>query len=253
MSHPLHTAPKTAAFKMSGGIYTLTTLELHAADTDSVAVQLQEMTKKAPRFFSQTAVILSFTQLKSVDNINLQTYRHLLFEHGMILVAIRGGGQKLQKAATVNGIAWLPDSQASANSKSPNVIMMKQQEGLQYVDSGEHPGEHPINKTRIINQPVRSGQQIHSHGDLIITSSVSSGAELLAEGNIHVYGSLRGRALAGINGDYNARIFCRQFEAELISVGGRYKIPSSTTLKDTLWGACVQIYLDQKSLHIQKL
>lgn len=238
---------------MSGGIYTLTTLELHVTDTEVIATQLAEMTRKAPRFFDQTAIVLSFTHLKSTSNINLQHYRHLLYQHGMILVAVRGGDQQLKQDAGLTGIAWLPPAPAASSNKSANVIMMNQQSAVKQMDAPPPPAEPPKQNFRLIDQAVRSGQQVHSHGDLIITGSVSSGAELLAAGNIHVYGSLRGRALAGINGDSTARIFCRQFEAELISISGQYKVPSASAPKDSLWGESVQIHLDEKSLHIEKL
>ena len=77
----------------------------------------------------------------------------------------------------------------------------------------------------IITEPVRSGRQIYAaRGDLIVMGPVSAGAELLADGNIHVYSSLRGRALAGISGDTNARIFCHSLEAELVSIAGLYRV-----------------------------
>ena len=253
MNHPLHTASETPAFKMSGGIYTLTTLELHIADISRVTAQLREMTQKAPHFFDQTAIVLSFAELESVDTVNLQQYRHTLFKHGMVLVAIRGGSQKLQQEAHINGLAWLPAAEKTVNPSHSNVVMINQKSDLYPTISDQAEADKPVNKTCFIDLPVRSGQQVYAKGDLIITGSVSTGAELLAEGNIHVYGTLRGRALAGIKGDTNARIFCRQFEAELISISGQYKIPLSPESGNSLWGACVQIHLDQNSLHIQKL
>ena len=253
MNHRLHTSPKPAAFKMSGGIYTLTTLELHATDTRLVAAQLREMTRKAPRFFDQTAVVLSFEALESTNSINLQNFRHLLYEHGMILVAIRGSSQKLQQEASIQSIAWLPPSRQTAAASSNNVVMMNKRDEEARLESNHHQPAEPTGETLYIDQPVRSGQQIYSQGDLVITASVSSGAELLAEGSIHVYGSLRGRALAGVKGDLSARIFCRQYDAELISIAGRYKMPSSSTSDDLLRLSCVQVYLKDKSLHIQKL
>jgi septum site-determining protein MinC len=94
----------------------------------------------------------------------------------------------------------------------------------------------------LITQPVRSGQQIYAQGgDLIVLASVSHGAELLADGHIHVYGSMRGRALAGVLGDKDAMIFCRSLEAELISIAGQYRL--SEDLKETCWKqpACIQL------------
>ena len=253
MNHPLHTAQKTAAFKMSGSIYTLTTLELHVSELALISAQLNEMTRKAPNFFDQTPVILSFDRLNRSDCVDLQGLRHLLYQHGMMLIAIRGGTKKCQQDATLSGIAWLPSPKQASTHKSDNVVMMNPIDEPELIDSGNHPSEHPIHKTQFIDQPVRSGQQIYTPGDLVVCSSVSSGAELLAGGSIHVYGSLRGRALAGVNGDINARIFCLQFEAELISISGRYKIPTAAAPNNSYWGESVQIHLETKSLHIQKL
>jgi septum site-determining protein MinC len=105
--------------------------------------------------------------------------------------------------------------------------------------------------TRLITTPIRSGQQIYAQGgDLVVISSVSSGAELLADGNIHVYGTLRGRALAGINGNPKARIFCQHLEAELVAIAGEFKIfeqaPNS-------YPGAVQIYLKDEQLRIESL
>lgn len=87
----------------------------------------------------------------------------------------------------------------------------------------------PRRSTRIIDEPVRSGQQIYAvDSDLILTNTVSAGAEVIADGCIHVYGSLRGRAIAGGKGDVTARIFCRRFEAELIAVAGVYAVSEQT-------------------------
>lgn len=106
--------------------------------------------------------------------------------------------------------------------------------------------------TRLITTPVRSGQQLYSpNGDLIITSSVSNGAELIADGNIHVYGSLRGRALAGIDGNQNARIFCSSLEAELVSIAGQFKM--SDDFAKEYWKHAVEIFIKNGQLHIRDI
>ncbi|MET1066926.1 MAG: septum site-determining protein MinC, partial [Pseudomonas prosekii] len=89
-------------------------------------------------------------------------------------------------------------------------------------------------------------------GDLVVVSSVSPGAELLADGNIHVYGPMRGRALAGVKGDTKARIFCQQMSAELLSIAGHYKV-SEDLRRDPLWGAGVQVSLSGDVLNIIRL
>ena len=104
----------------------------------------------------------------------------------------------------------------------------------------------------MITQPVRSGQQVYAPGgDLIVLAPVSAGSELLADGHIHVYGPLRGRALAGVRGDTNARIFCQSLEAELVSVAGQYKVAED--LRRQQWKEAVQISLEGDSLKIEAL
>lgn len=113
------------------------------------------------------------------------------------------------------------------------------------------PRRAPVGFT-LVTRPVRSGQRVYAAGgDLSVIAAVSAGAELMADGNIHVYGPLRGRALAGMKGNTEARIFCQDLQAELISVAGHYRVSESIPVE--LRGIPVQIYLDQKILRIEKL
>jgi septum site-determining protein MinC len=106
--------------------------------------------------------------------------------------------------------------------------------------------------TKIIDQPVRSGQRIYaSGGDLIVMAQVSPGAEIMADGNIHVYGSLKGRALAGVQGNQAARIFCSDLQAQLVAIGGNYRTSESDDL--SIRGKLVQIYLKDDALIIDTL
>lgn len=104
----------------------------------------------------------------------------------------------------------------------------------------------------VITEPVRSGQRLFAdRGDLVVVSSVSSGAELVAHGNIHVYGPLRGRALAGVNGDRNARIFCQSLEAELIAIAGLYL--TNDDLGPAVRQQRVQAFLQNETLRVEPL
>jgi septum site-determining protein MinC len=108
-----------------------------------------------------------------------------------------------------------------------------------------------VPKTRLVSEPVRSGTQIYARGsDLIVTAAVSPGAELVADGNIHVYGALRGRALAGASGDASARIFCTRLEAELVSIAGRYLV--SEQLPAGVQSTPVQVALVDDQLTITR-
>jgi septum site-determining protein MinC len=100
--------------------------------------------------------------------------------------------------------------------------------------------------------PVRSGQQVYAQNrDLTVCAPVGAGAEVIADGSVHIYGPLRGRALAGALGDTNARIFCREFHAELVAVAGHYKVLDE--IPANLHGKAVQVWLENDKLHIEEL
>jgi septum site-determining protein MinC len=114
------------------------------------------------------------------------------------------------------------------------------------------PAPPPAPASRIVTQPVRSGQMVVAErGDLVVIGPVGSGAELVAAGSIHVYGALRGRAMAGAYGDETARIFCRSLEAELLAIGGFYR--TSETLEPGLGKRPVQVFLQDKRLRVEAL
>ena len=107
--------------------------------------------------------------------------------------------------------------------------------------------------TKIVQQPVRSGQRMMARkGDLVVLAAVNAGAEIIAEGNIHVYAPLRGRALAGVSGDTHARIFCHQFEAELVAIAGNYRVFDNGPPRE-LRGKAVQVFLDGEQLIVAPL
>ncbi|QDA36717.1 septum formation inhibitor MinC (plasmid) [Paracoccus liaowanqingii] len=108
----------------------------------------------------------------------------------------------------------------------------------------------PPVQNKVIRSPVRSGQMIVAdQGDLTVIGSVASGAELVASGNIHVYGPLRGRAMAGCHGDESAHIFCQSLDAELVAIAGLYR--TSETLEDAARQRCTHIYLEDEKLRME--
>ncbi|NRD84372.1 septum site-determining protein MinC, partial [Burkholderia pseudomallei] len=132
-----------------------------------------------------------------------------------------------------------------------------EQAGPTLADAGAPP-ESPApavaaqSATLVVDRPLRSGQQIYAKGDLVVLGPVSYGAEVIAEGNIHIYAPLRGRALAGVHGNHDARIFCTCLEPELISIAGIYRTTENPLPADVL-GKSVQIRLEQEKLMIEPL
>lgn len=227
---------KSQAFKLKGRLYTFTVLQLLSNNRDLFVQQLDDLIEKAPRFFDKTPIVLDCSALHETD-FDLQSFCQYMREHNLLPVAVQGVTPFLETVAQCQGLAVL---HASSSHDKPLFDDIQD----------DHAATHESIKSKLLTTPVRSGQQVVSKGgDLVITASVSHGAELLADGNIHVYGALRGRALAGISGDRQARIFCQSLEAELVSIAGFYRLSDAI---EPHAGPC-QIYLQDEHIHIESL
>lgn len=237
---------------LKGGMFTLTTIQLLDYDLDEISQELDEKIKQAPNFFQNAPIILDLARLKSqTDSVDIALLIHTLKSKKLIPIGVRGANKALKEASIHLGLAIFPEEKVISNKKKlsttddPTLSSPSTQDSLQRASDLSSPTvseSTPGSSTKLITQPVRSGQQIYAPGgDLIVLASVSHGAELLADGHIHVYGSMRGRALAGVLGDKDAMIFCRSLEAELISIAGQYRL--SEDLKETCWKqpACIQL------------
>lgn len=227
---------KSQAFKLKGRLFTFTVLQLLELNPSEIASQLREMVSKAPKMFENTPVVLDCSSV-NLEQFNLSAIYTVIRDQGVLPIAIQGGNAFINTCAQALGLAILNAS--SSNDKS---LMME--------TTFEAPVTTSIFKPKRVSSPIRSGQQVVSKGaDLIITASVSYGAEILSEGNIHVYGALRGKALAGIAGDKEARIFCQSLDAELISIAGFYLLRESM---ERYTSPC-QIYLQDDQIKIDLL
>lgn len=222
---------KSQAFKLKGRLYTFTVMHLLSVDIKLFELQLAEVVDKAPRMFDKTPIILDCSAIDG-SQLDLRNFCEHMRETGLIPIAIQGGDPFLETIAQCQGIAIVS---ASSSHSQPSPRKKQTQEKI---------------PTKLLTTPVRSGQQVVSQGgDLIITAPVSHGAEVLADGNIHIYGALRGRALAGIAGNKNARIFCQSLEAELVSIAGFYRL--SDTIEPVLQPC--QIFLLDDHIQIETL
>jgi len=215
-------------FKLKGSRVTITILELYEYDYATFNQQLAETVRNAPDFFQQTPVILSLERCKDTGAIDFIEIGDLCREYGLVPVAIRGGSDDQLLSANVAGLPHLPINIAKPPKAAEN--------------KPEAKPETAITENLLITTPIRSGQQVYAKGgDLIIIAPVSAGAEVLADGNIHIYGPLRGRALAGVSGNKSARIFCQSLEAELISIAGSYQV--NEDLQNENWKKNIQAQL----------
>jgi len=232
---PHQTDPEPLPFELKGSLFTLTVLHLFQLDPSAIERHLVEKIKQAPSFFNNTPVVIDLEGLAyPPEGVDLNGLYELLRKHGMAPVGIRNGSPELQAAARMAGLPVLPESRVAGVARK-----------------SERTEPTPAH-SQIISHPVRSGQQIYTpDGDVIILGAVSAGAEVIADGNIHIYGALRGKAIAGAGGDASKKIYCYNMQPELISIAGNYWL--SDNLQGDYWGKPVCIGLQDGQLMLAEL
>jgi len=238
-------------FQLKSASVSMTALELYYFDDGEFEDTLRDKISQAPGFFKDIPLIISLEKYEGLSS-ELDFFKIIgtCRRHNIHVIGVRGGNDDQRRLARGAALALLPGgSQRDREVDTAPHGATAANEPAETVTPGT-PAE-PV-PARIISQPVRSGQQVYApEGDLIILAPVQAGAEVLAAGNIHVYGPLRGRALAGIHGAQHARVFCQSLEAELVSIAGHYKI--SEDLQDNGWKAAVQIQLRDDLLVVTPL
>lgn len=237
-------------FQLKSASVSLTALELHYFDNDTFETALREKINQAPGFFKDIPLIVSLEKYEGPDR-ELDFFKIIgtCRRHNIHVIGVRAANDDQKRLARGASLAILPGSGQRDRSAEP---ARPEAEPVTEVAT-ECPSPGPATaSTRVVQHPVRSGQQIQApEGDLVVLGPVQAGAEVLAAGNIHIYGPLRGRALAGIHGDESARIFCQSLEAELVSIAGHYKI--SEDLQDNGWKSAVHLQLRDDLLVVQPL
>ncbi|MBB1519248.1 septum site-determining protein MinC [Aquipseudomonas guryensis] len=234
-------------FQLKGSMLAITILELAHNDLERLDRQLADKVAQAPNFFQNIPLVLALDKLPEGEgSLDLVKLMELCRTHGLRTLAIRANREDDIAAANALDLPVLPPSGAREKLVEPVEARKK-------AEKPEKPAEPAVKPTKIVTTPVRGGQQIYAQGgDLVVLAPVSAGAELLADGNIHVYGPMRGRALAGVKGNASARIFCQQMGAEMLSVAGQYKTAEDLR-RDPLWGQSIQVSLSGDVLNITRL
>jgi septum site-determining protein MinC len=255
----LFSAPEQKpAIDLKGSVFTLTVLRLQSNDMAAIEKELRERLAQGPRFFEDAPIVIDLEILKEQNlEIDLNQLSNLLRVLRLIPVGVRHGSPEHQKSALEAGLALMKGGAIKDLSipAAPRPVQAAQPESKPAPKMAEvkAPEQKVSETTKIIYHPIRSGQQIYAKGgDLIVLAAVNAGAEIIADGNIHVYAPLRGRALAGVRGDQSARIFCHNMEAQLISVAGHYRVFEDKVPSD-IRNKAVQIYLDNEQLKIDLL
>ena len=230
------------AVELKGTVFTLPVLRLSSVDLELIEQELSERLNQSLRFFEHAPVVIDLEQLSRRDDVlDFQALAELLRRKHLVPVGVRNPTEEQQGRATEAGLAVLKGSRIQ--DLIPATVTKK--EALEPIVSQS--------KTLFIEQPVRSGQQIYAAGaDLVVLAPVNAGAEIIADGNIHVYAPLRGRALAGVQGDVNARIFAASMEPQLLSIAGNYQV-FEESLPDDVCGKPAQVCLHDTSLVIEPI
>ncbi len=240
------TVSHKAALEFKSTSLNVPALMLISNDLALIEQQLQVKVAQAPEFFKHSPLLIDLQELNKQElSLQLEDIVGILRNHQFLPIGIRGGtAEQNQIAIGLNiPVHSIRSSRPSDAADSPKQIKTA---SPTEEEEKTAPSEQVENK--LITHPIRSGQRVYAKGDLIITATVSAGAEIMAEGNIHIYGSLRGRALAGVQGAADSRIFCSDLQAELVSIAGNYKI--SDELNDSVRNKPVQIFLQDQALII---
>jgi len=196
---------------------------------------IEQRIKGAGRFLAGSPIVLDLSAVK----LSKSAIAHLVAELDHRGVRVMG----LENAAPDATGEGLPPLVRSSRGATTN---------LDVAEAAPAPSSKPRPTTLLLDQPIRSGQSIFfPDGDVTVLGSVGSGAEIVAGGSIHIYGALRGRAMAGSNGNARARIFCSRIEAELLAIDGYYLTAES--MDQDLRDRAVQAWLEDNQLKITAL
>ncbi|TCP15651.1 septum site-determining protein MinC [Crenobacter luteus] len=232
-------SPTATAFDIKSASLDLLALLLKTADADTLnaALEARFAVTESPEPF-----VLDLEALPEPEALDLGRLLPMFARRGVRVVALRHPDEAFAALARRYGLAFAPASSARlAEPAAPAA-----------VEPPRAP-EPPVANTLIVDKPVRAGQQIYARGgDLVVLSMVSAGAELIADGSIHVYSHLRGRALAGARGNTAARIFTLAMEAELLSIAGVYRTIEQA-LPASIAGRPTQVYLENERLVMSAL
>ena len=230
---------------VQGALFTVMVVRAGMLRDPVFELELAQQVQRSPRFFLNAPVVLDLKEAADfTGEIEFLEAREVLRRYTLTLIGVQNAQPSQLDAATAAGLASF-----APNATQPSRV--RQADPRSNAQAAPQTTSPSTTKSRLVTQPIRSGTQIYVRGgDLVVTAPVSAGAEIMADGNIHVYGVLRGRALAGAGGNVEARIFCSRLEAELISIAGRYLV--SDQLPPEQRGFPVQIALVDDRLTIAR-
>lgn len=253
-------APARNAFDLKSTAWTLTALRLQTADMALLEQALDDRFADAPGLFDDDPVVLDLSPLREADAaLDYAALLPLIRRHRLQPVAVQGGSVAQTAAARAAGLAEamdaaLPELPRAIAAVPPPEVEVREVI-REVVREVEVVREAPAagTPTMIVDRPLRSGQRVYARGgDLVVMAIVSFGAEVIADGHIHVYAPLRGRAIAGARGDAAARIFSTCMEPQLVSIAGIYRT-TDVPLPESVWGKPAQVRLDGERILVDPI
>ncbi|HZX76574.1 septum site-determining protein MinC [Lysobacter sp.] len=241
-------------------------LRIRTLDVDRLVDEMRGRVQRAPKLFARAAVVIDFGGLsRTPDEATARALIAGLHEAGVLPVALAYGTTEIERLSEALGLPLLAKFRASYERddaaptapepprREPEPAPAAPAPRASKAAAAASPAPSPANNPGMIQStPVRSGQQIYAENrDLTVLTTVGAGAEVIADGSVHIYGPLRGRALAGAQGFEQARIFCREFHAELVAIAGHYKVMEE--IPKELRGKAVQVWLEDQQLKIAAL
>lgn len=279
---------KSPFFELRSGSVDTLLFVVKTTDLDAMRAELTRRFEATPEFFANDVVAIDVRRLAENERVPLADIAQLLDSVRMRPVGVVANAQQAwaaesalplleardrrgaaAKSADEEGASAAASPDATATRATPATDLFSAAAGAPAGRPPETgapattaavepaPAAEPVrlatsSQTMVVDKPLRSGQRIYAKGDLVVLGLVSYGAEVIAEGNIHIYAPLRGRALAGVQGNHDARIFCTCLEPELISIAGIYRTTENPLPADVL-GKPVQIWLEEEKLMIEPL
>jgi septum site-determining protein MinC len=211
---PVQVNDSLELFQIRAQLQTLLALKLIQPRDERFFLVLQQALARSPKFFRHAPIVVDAGAVAGQPPLNLAEFARRLRQQHLVPVGLQNGDEAWSHMAVNAGLALLPSGRPA--KKAPEEATPEQ--------AAPSPPDEPASRRHasiVVSEPVRAGQQIYAEdGDLIVLAPVSPGAEVAADGHVHVYSRLRGRAHAGVKGDRDARIFCHKLEAQLVSVAG---------------------------------
>lgn len=234
-------------------------LRIRTLDVAKLTEEMRGRVQRAPKLFARAAVVIDFGGLtRTPDEATARALIEGLRDAGVLPVALAYGTTEIERLSEALGLPLLAKFRASyerdEQAPSPAPTLREPEpppppKAAKSAPAAAAPAVANVAPGMIQSAPVRSGQQIYAENrDLTVLTTVGAGAEVISDGSVHIYGPLRGRALAGAKGNEQARIFCREFHAELVAIAGHYKVMEE--IPKELRGKAVQIWLEDQQLKI---